>query len=430
MDSHSLPAVPGDDKATLFAPDSYFPSQKRTTAGSTRGFILLCFSGLFFLSNCENSCRERQARTKPGDLGQFLVLRGPGDLERLLIVNSVETTLGRGSNQTVYRLDTVDTKTGRRLKRKILEFGGHDPTVMPAAPGQFWCYYLQSNSLELRDAASLNVVKTWAQLKRIPALSPGIAQHQPMDVDRGTGSLIFTSATAETWILDPQTFDAKPHQESRDELHLDSYLGGGTVLVSTLQAPEFRAQLGKLQIAPTGNVSSLANGQELTPEQVTAMWKVPRLTTRAGESSGTESSGEVPLLGTFSFVGAENGKRSSLAFQASSNGGPLESGTTFIDPRFLHQRGVSDYRILLMPDPEGFLVVHKASLENNPRLLFSRIDLNGKARWTVEDSPGIVMAGHLSGTTVIIAVEGTGDDRSYVLCLDATTGRVLWRYRV
>ena len=83
---------------------------------------------------------RRADRDGPGQLQEAHVVRTADGKPRLLIINTIKVRgWGRGHRpKTEYRLDLLDPRTGRRVRRRQL--GQRKPIrCLASVPGRIWC---------------------------------------------------------------------------------------------------------------------------------------------------------------------------------------------------------------------------------------------------------------------------------------------------
>lgn len=306
--------------------------------------------------------RQHEARTAPGVLEDAqLVPDGSG---RIVLVGHRRTEVGNEDPQTFYRIDLIDTASGKRLTRRV--FGGAEPVCAPTAVGRLWCFANERPLLAL-DLATLETVADWAELRRRNAGLAGKPLGIPW-VDPASGAAVVPMPDGRSWHIDAADFSAR-----------------------TLAPDEFAALEESLV--------RLDEGYGVTTDSM----RLP---------------GDVWV----GFDAPDGSQRARLAV-----GGNPVSQEDFLLPGLVVD-AATDGVPLRVPGSDALLVLHSTSLDyRTATRMLTAVTLDGRTVLAFGTSLREIEMATVVGRTVVVVGSPPNQGPGTVLGLDATTGAPVWR---
>jgi hypothetical protein len=187
-----------------------------------RGPLLLYFAALVVFSGCfhKDVATDRADDVEAtilytGAEGHFVITK-----EAIFQANSKSTEGGvtHISGYTEFRLTSYNLATGDQMGRVALgEMIEEANTLLGTTPGKVWMFSIDPEiGLHYRNPKTLEPVKTWAELSKLPGLSeikparpdwPLIGQYFKVDYDEQ--QVVLTDEAGFKYHLDPESFEVK-----------------------------------------------------------------------------------------------------------------------------------------------------------------------------------------------------------------------------
>jgi hypothetical protein len=226
--------------------------------------------------------------------------------------------------------------------------------------------------------------------------------------------------TGETVQIDGDDLAIRPFVPSRELVCLDSNVGGGQALRSSLE----RFHRGPLAFDEGSNCASLGRPSADDP----TLRAAPRVVALGHDHDGTTAS--LRAAGPYSFAAVDGGRREGLFFEVDYTTERRVGDQSFLDPEALSVYEHEDDPIVL--PGHAVVLVHHDTLDNNTaHVLVSRLGLDdGTLAWTITLPAGEVKMGTRHDDLVIVAIDLYADKASLVLGIDWETGAEVWRYKI
>jgi hypothetical protein len=295
---------------------------------------------------------------------------GSGSTAGLLTAEEIELSEGPDA----LRLSVLDPATGALRARRVLDEPG--ASCRSAAADRVWCRIGQR--VHLLGAVTLGDLTTEDDLILHSALlKVGLSTFTPQ-VDPNSGELVVGTNDGLRVAIDPLGLRTRQVSEKTDFPSIDSVPDGEL----------YSLEVGEFSVRPEGDAQ--------TDRQVLV---------RRSKEGGPE---------------VQLGLDMEAAATPGAAGVPRGS---YLKAKFLEiQDGAGDRRFLFT-DPPGFILLHQSSLDDQQaKRLVSRLDLDGKLRWTLERPCATVIAGFRTQGRLILVFGDPQNEAQAVDLLDGATG--------
>jgi hypothetical protein len=357
------------------------------------GAITLTTATVFYLALCADDPSLKfwiGTQDVAAQNADFAVFRS-GEKELLVGIEPIERTRFLSQGRLV-RLTRIDGRSGKVLGRS--DVGDAQWDVLGYGSQVLWLMEPEKCGLQARDPWTGNLLTDTAGIARA---NPQLADRMLLGEDaNSTGCWAVNSPAA----------------------------NGDDLLLKLRDGSQYLVKAGSWQAAPV-----LGEPEELDT------WRVGDLAEGSGSSDFQ--------LGTDYWALEGDGDRMRLRYENKATGAiqdPLPGSETFLEGTFVCWGAYCDPPLTLT-NPDGFLVTYQSGIDVHHPDMLARITRDGRTVWTFALGPAVKDLDEYRGlfqlaAHIVVVAQTQGEDSegdtaysTWLIALDAATGREAWRYR-